>query len=40
MKCKDVPFDKTHPTFKEEFLEDFDELKKADIKNPDIDKIN
>ncbi|GAB3924056.1 hypothetical protein [Mucilaginibacter myungsuensis] len=39
LKYKDVPFDKTHPTYKEEFLENFDELKKVKIKNPDIDKI-
>jgi beta-lactamase class A len=39
LKYKDQPFDKTHATYKEEFLEDFGELKKVGIVNEDIEKI-
>lgn len=39
LKYKDQPFDKDIPTFKDEFLEDFEELKEAGIVNNDIEKI-
>jgi len=39
LKYKDQPFDRTIPTYKDEFLEDFKELKEAGIMNSDMQKI-
>jgi beta-lactamase class A len=39
LKYRNRPFDKTHATYKEEFLEDFGELEKVGIVNDDIKKI-
>ncbi|WP_259071226.1 hypothetical protein HDF24_24160 [Mucilaginibacter sp. X4EP1] len=39
LKYKDLPFDKTMPTYKDEFFEDFKELKDAGMMNNDIEKI-
>jgi hypothetical protein len=39
LKYRDQPFDKSHRTYKDEFLEDFRELEKVGITNHDIKKI-
>ena len=39
IKYKDQPFDKSHRTYKDEFLEDFRELEKEGIINKNIKKI-
>jgi hypothetical protein len=39
LQYKDQPFDKDNRTYKDEFLVDFKELKKAGIRNRDIKKI-